>query len=346
MHKLIKTMAGLVMLTATLPVWSDEVTLLNGNTIDGEFKELQEQVIKFDTTYLGLLTIQVAHISKLVLDEPMGILLESGESISVQVIELEEGQLSAYESADGERAETELVDVVGMSDQKLSEIKKGVWKGQVNLAARTESGNGDRDVVNLDFDVQYRRPGDRFRLSGEWDRDKSESPNTGLTLTIRDEWLISGYYDYFIDDKRYITGILSFESDETEGLDLRSTIGPLYGYQFYESLERNLLLEAGLLWVKEEYRNFDEETFWKPAWHLKYDQLFFETPIQLYHEQFGTVTASGDTRWLVRASTGFRIPVRRSLQFGIEHRLEYDSEPVGNVDELESTLSIKLGYVW
>ena len=95
MHKLIKTLAGLVVLITTLPGWSDEVTLLNGNTIDGEFKELQEQVIKFDTTYLGLLTIQVAHISKLVLDEPMGILLESGESISVQVIELEEGQLSA-----------------------------------------------------------------------------------------------------------------------------------------------------------------------------------------------------------------------------------------------------------
>ena len=85
---------------------------------------------------------------------------------------------------------------------------------------------------------------------------------------------------------------------------------------------------------------------WKPAWHLKYDQLFFETPIQFYHEQFGTVTTSGEGRWLVRAWTGFRIPVRRNLQFGLEHRLEYDSEPVENVDELESTLSIKVGYVW
>ena len=183
-------------------------------------------------------------------------------------------------------------------------------------------------------------------MGGEWDRDKSENLDTGRTLTIRDEWLISGFYDYFIDDKRYVTGVLSFEADEIEGLDLRTTIGPMYGYQFYETPERNLLLEAGVLWVNEEYQNIDAETFWKPAWHIKYDQLFFETPVQFYHEQFGTVSLSGEDRWLVRAWTGFRIPVRHNLQFGVEHRLDYDSEPVGNVDELESTLSIKLGYVW
>ena len=104
MYKLMNTLVGLVMLTVTVPVWSDQITLLNGNKLDGEFKELQDQAIKFDTDYLGLLTIQLIHVSELNLDEPMGILLESGESISVQIMEFDEGQLSAYEAKDGRRA--------------------------------------------------------------------------------------------------------------------------------------------------------------------------------------------------------------------------------------------------
>ena len=328
------------------PVFSDEVVLINGNQIDGVFKGQEDQSIEFESQYLGLLTIPMVHLKKLTLDKPMSILLESGESVSVKSLDFTEGQLNTYVTPEDKTVNTESVEIVGISDDKASNISKGIWKGQVNLAASTESGNGDRDLVDLDFNVQYRRPGDRFRVSGEWDRDVSELQLTGKPTTIRDKWLISGSYDYFIDEKRFFTGILSLEADEIKGLDLRTTLGPLYGYQFYESLERNLLLESGVLWVSEEYKNLEKETFWKPAWHLKYDQLFFETPIQFYHEQFGTVTASGDSRWIVRTRTGFRIPVRRNLQFGIEHKLEFDSNPVEDIDTTESTLSLKLGYVW
>jgi hypothetical protein len=328
------------------PAFSDEAVLVNGNRIDGTFKEQSDLAIKFESLYLGMLTIQVIHLKELKLDKPMGVLLESGDTISVRAMEFIDGELSAYEDAEGQHATIDPVAVVGISDQNLEEISKGVWKSQVNLAARKESGNGDQDLVNLDFDVQYRRPGDRFRVNGDWDRDVSDNPETGVSTTIRDEWLISGTYDYFIDDKRFFSSILSLEADEIEELDLRATLGPLYGYQFYESLERNFLLESGVLWVSEEYKSIDKEIFWKPAWRLKYDQLFFDRRIQFYHEQFGTVTLSGEDRWIVRSSSGFRIPVSRNLQFGIEHDLKFDSAPLGEFDKTVSTFSLKIGYVW
>jgi hypothetical protein len=73
------------------PAFSDEAVLVNGNRIDGAFKEQSDLAIKFESLYLGVLTIQVIHLKKLKLDKPMGVLLESGDTMSVRAMEFVDG---------------------------------------------------------------------------------------------------------------------------------------------------------------------------------------------------------------------------------------------------------------
>ena len=137
------------------------------------------------------------------------------------------------------------------------------------------------------------------------------------------------------------------EADALSKLELRATLGPMYGYQFYESKPLNLLTELGLLWIDENYEDsVDNDTFMQPAWHLIFDKYFYDNQMQFYHEQYGSISVNSTDRWLIRSWTGFRIPTRSALGFSIEYKIEYDSDPISENDSTESTFRLKVGYDW
>ena len=132
MHSVKSSLVGLTVLIASFSAMADQVMLLNGNRIDGELKEQQEDAITFETEYLGLLTISITHVQKIDLDDPVSILLDSGESLSVRSLNFQEGQLASYVTAAGVEERTDLVKVVGISDQKLADIRDGVWGSEIH----------------------------------------------------------------------------------------------------------------------------------------------------------------------------------------------------------------------
>ena len=300
----------------------------------------------FQSEYAGKLRIRWEYIANLVVDKPANLLFDTGETIPVYSVEIGDGQI-VYRSAEDHEIHTmDAYGIVGANPRAWINNEEGLWEGRVNIALKSDRGNGDADFADLDFDMQYRRIGDRFRLYGEWEHDIKIKDDKSEQVS-KNEWLVNSSYDYFLGKKNYISILMIAESDELSDLDLRTTLGPLYGYQFYESKPLNLLTELGVTWIDENYDDpVNDDSFLQPTWHLVFDKYFYDNQMQFYHEQYGSISVNSTDRWLIRSWTGFRIPTRSSLGFSIEYKVEYNSDPVGENDSTESTFRLKVGYDW
>ena len=338
---------GLLFLIAftLLPVHADTVTLVNGDHFSGKLLPHEGRKMSFKTEYAGVLKIDWLYVKKLTVDRPAVLQLDNGDAVRVMEIEINEGEIVYLPPEGGGILTVESEGVLGIHSEAWTMNDEGILSGQANLAFKSARGNGDEEFADLDFDLTYRRKDDRLRIAGELEYD-TKIRISDREEVAKDKWHLGTSYDNFLSDKRYISNLFLVESNALSDLDSRYTVGPLYGYQFFESRSINLLTEIGILWVDENHHVAQNDAFWQPAWRIDYDQYIFEDTLQFYHEQSGSYTISGQDRWLLRSWTGFRIPIRSALQFSIEYKVEYDSEPVTEKDSTESTFRLKMGYKW
>ena len=336
-----------LLLAASLGIaQADSVILVNGDRFSGRLLEREGKKMVFQSEYAGKLRIRWEYVANLVVDKPANLLFDTGDEISVYSVEIGDEKIT-YRSADDHKIYTmDAYGIVGANPRAWINNQEGLWEGRANIALKSDRGNGDAEFADLDFDIQYRRISDRYRFYGEWEHDIKIKDDKSEQVS-KNEWLASGSYDYFLGKKNYVSALMIAEADALSNLELRTTLGPLYGYQFYESKPLNLLAEVGLLWIDENYENPEnDDAFLQPAWHLIFDKYFYDNKMQFYHEQYGSISVNSSDRWLIRSWTGFRIPTRSALGFSIEYKIEYDSDPIINNDSTESTFRLKIGYDW
>jgi hypothetical protein len=158
--------------------------------------------------------------------------------------------------------------------------------------------------------------------------------------------MISTTYSSFVTEKLYYAGWLKFEHDEFANLDLRTSVGPFVGYQFFESKPLNLMAEAGVILVDERYETEADSTSWGPGWRIVFDKCIYRDFLQLYHEQSGFLNARDTGRLLWRSWTGLRVPLFGGVIGSVEAKFDYDSDPSEDTDDTQATYRLKLGYKW
>ena len=214
------------------------------------------------------------------------------------------------------------------------------FTGRVNLFVRSERGNTESDDVGADVDLTYRRKTHRVRLFGALEVDHKEGEKT------KESWFLSATYNSFVTKKLFFTGALKFEHDEFANLDLRTSVGPYIGYQFFESTPLNLMTEVGVILVNEDYITETGSTSWGPGWRIIFDKYLYGDSLQLYHEQSGFLNAEDTDKWLWKSWTGLRVPLFGGVIGSMEARFDYDSEPSEDADSTQATYRLKLGYKW
>jgi len=137
-----------------------------------------------------------------------------------------------------------------------------------------------------------------------------------------------------------------FKKDRFADLNLRTLVGPGIGYRFFESKPLNLKLEIGPYYLKDDFINQPDETFWGPAWFLDYDQKVWNKRLQIYHRQLGFQSINETGKFLWRSWTGVRLPLVAGLFGSLEYEIDYDSEPAVEAETTDQTFKLKLGYKW
>ena len=141
-------------------------------------------------------------------------------------------------------------------------------------------------------------------------------------------------------------GFGRLEHDKFADLDLRTSVGPLVGYQWFESKQMNLSTSTGLSYVNEDFKNSDDDDYVALPWAINFDRFVFGEFMQFYHKQTGfwNLENTNDVIW--DTWTGLRFPLILGLVASTEIKVEYDSGAAADADETDTTYSLKLGYQW
>jgi len=327
------------MLLAGFSTMADELIMKDGSRLMGKVVKEDGGVIDFETSYAGVIKVKWQEVSEVIADEPITILLKNGETReATNAKPVVEGIVITDGSGTPETLATDEVAYVNPEPWRLG---KGMrWTGNINVDLNYERGNSDKDEYHGDWTTTFRWRDDRLKFYGDYEREKSNNVLTD------DNWRINGRYDHFVTEKLFYGGTLGMEHDRPADLQRRTIVGPLVGYEFYESTAMNLDVAGGPMYVNEEFYAADNRDYFALGWSVDFDRYLIPGRMQFYHRHRGLLEP-GDTDNLVwDAWTGFRFPIYAGIVATTEVLIEYDGGAPDGVDDTDTTYNIKLGYQW
>ena len=321
---------------------ADELLMRDGSRLLGKVVKREGDILEFRTSYAGVIKVKWDEVSELHADEPMKLMLEDESTLTAKSIRNTEAGMLLDDEVEADQS-TESLARAG-----LEYINPDPWRtgegykldGHVNFALSKERGNTDKDELNADADLTWRLKQDRFRMFGEFERDRNNNKKT------KDKWKLNNNYDRFITKKWYAGAVLGFEHDQFADLNLRTTIGPKTGYQWFEGKAMNLSTEIGPVYVDEDFDTDQDNDYVSLGWGVNFDKYIFGDFMQFYHRQGGlwNLEDTGDLVW--NTWTGLRFPMILGIVASTEMKVEYNSGAAEDADDIDTTYTLKLGYAW
>jgi len=329
----------LLILSAT-HAGADELRMRDGSRLLGVVVNRSNGILEFKTQFAGKLKVKWSEIAAIRTDKAMKLLLSDDSTLSVTQISNNLDKLVVQADADAPATTLpqSMVEVINPEPWRTGDGIR--FSGHSNLALQRERGNTDRDELTVDADVTLRRKRDRFTAFGELERDRSDNRK------IKDKWQLDGTYNYFVTRKAYWGAFGRLEHDQFADLDLRSSIGPLVGYQWFESKRMNLRTSTGLSYVNENFVSQSDRDYLALPWTIDFDRQLFNGFSQFYHKQVGfwNLQSTGDVVW--DTWTGLRFPLILGLVASTEIKVELDTGAARGAQEVDTTYNLKLGYQW
>jgi hypothetical protein len=325
---------------ASMKVQADELIMINGSRLVGEVVSSESGHIVFKTPFAGEIKIAMANVLEVRTVNPVTLKMTDGTIYREKlIVSTEEGTAVRSEGETPIYFKPGDISFVNPEPWLLGEGYK--WFGEVNTAGVIERGNTDSDEFDADFKSTWRSLDNRYILSGMYDLDKSNGDKD------KNQWRLGGKYDRFSnqDPATYYGGQLVFYHDEFADLDLRTTVGPYIGRQFFESSRFSLSGEVGAVYVDERFDIAENDDFYGANWAFSLTSDIIPRT-ELYAEQVGVLNLDDIDGVLVDTVIGLRFPLIYGLQTAVEIKLEYDGGAVDDVDDLDQTYSFKLGYSW
>jgi putative salt-induced outer membrane protein YdiY len=325
---------------AAEPVSADEVVMRDGSRLRGEVIKRENSTLHFKTDFAGVIQITWDKVADIKTDKPMEVLL-TDDSIVTGTHIINNVDDLVVEGESGLPPQTlgqDVIDVINPESWRKGQGHK--LSGRINFAFERQRGNTDDDEIDVDGDLTWRRKNDRFTAFGELERDKTDDKLT------TEKWKLEGSYNYFVTKKWYWGGFGRLEHDKFADLDLRTSVGPLIGYQWFESRKMNLRTATGLAYVNEDFYDERDDDYLALPWSVDFDRYVFGEFMQFYHKQTGfwSLKDTSDVVW--DTWTGLRFPLILGLVASTEIKVEYDSGAAEGADTTDTTYSLKLGYQW
>ena len=321
---------------------TDELLLRDGSKITGTVVKRTNGTLEFDTAFAGTIKVKWSEVAELTTDEPMEFMLSDDSLVEVtHVTNNVDDMIVEDDSNAGQPAQTLGQDVIASINPEPWQKGKGhKFTGVVNFAFERQRGNTDKDETDWDTNMTLRGKNDRFNLFGEYEKDRTDNETTA------ENWKLDGTYDYFYLPKWFTGGFIRLEHDKFADLDLRTSVGPTIGYQWFESKAMNLRTASGISYVDENFDEADDDSYAALPWNIDFDMLVLDDFVTFYHKQTGFWNLEDTSDVILDTWTGLRFPLVLGLVASTELKYSYDNGAPDGVDKTDTTYSLKLGYSW
>jgi len=318
----------LAMLVA-LPAAADEVRLKNGDRITGVTTSLAAGTLSFKAAG-GDLKVAWADVTSLAIEQPMLVTVGTAPPTSA---------LFAAADANGRvtlvpGGPVALSDIVALSRPRPAwVITGGGGAGIVETAGNTQVNN-----VRLSGDVVAKGAADRYTLSAI-----ATHANDRGVETARN-WSITGKYDRFLTARLFANANANFTNDRFRDIDLRSALGAGLGYQIIETARTTLTADAGLAWVKENFKSIADDSYTAAHESAGLQVQVLPGRVQAFHQHDGYFGVTGDNKMFIRTQNGVRVGLAAGFVTTIQEDIDYDRRPSPGRRQTDRTFSLTLGY--
>ena len=330
----------LVFMLASNIAAGDELIMKNGSRLVGTLISASQSDVVFETPFAGKISVKQANIEQIVADGKVTLMMQDGKVYrDKQIVSRDQRLLVMASKQQPVMFDVADIKLVNPEPWRIGDGYK--WYGQMNLAMLSERGNTDSDEMDVDFESLWRSIADRYTLRGLWELDSTDGTENKNTANLRIK------YDRFQveDPDNYIGAQVALERDKFADLNLRTTVGPYLGRQFFESQLLTLHGEMGVVYVEEDFDLAPNDDYWGSNWEMRLiSDIIPDT--QLYLNADGIFNFSHTDRHLINTTFGISLPVMYGLKAGAEVRYKYNGGAVDGVDKLDETYNIKFGYVW
>ncbi len=318
----------------------DEVIMLDGSRLLGKVVSVRDGSLKLETDFAGTLAIPMEKVSDIRTQEPVVMELADDTVIEGQPLVIEEQQLVVSSPAipAGEETPLEALMLVNPEPWELGDGYK--WTGLANFALTMKRGNTDTDELDYRLESIWRSERDRFtlRLNGEVDETNG--------IKNVENWSAQGKYDYFFDGPTY-GGVQAYaEQDKFGDLRLRYYIGPYIGREFFTEPAFALSADVGMAYVDEDYYIAEDKDYPGGTWNIDLSSNYLGGDSRLYFRQNGIWNLDDTADVVINSTFGLAFPLLWNFEAAAELLLEYDSGVPDDIEKLDQTYSMRLGYTW
>ena len=324
--------AAMIIMMAPSFAHADTIHLLNGDKLTGTVTVMKNGKLKLTTTYAGEITIDWGQVTSLDSDEPMKVFVKPDPATTSEQTIADAKSEQTKEVGTEQGIKTETVAAIN------STPKDYTLKGGVRAGWNKASGNTRKENISAAFDISYAIGKNRWKANGDhyWGTSKGERSDYN--------WLLSADYNRFLDEKIYVTGSGQVQQDQFQDLELRSIIGTGLGYQFFNSDELTLSVEAGPAYVWEDYSTRDSRDFVAGKWGIDFNWWVFPKRLNLFHTQMGLVSMEDSKNWLWQSRSGVMFPIIKRFFGSFQYNYDWTNEPVPGKKQDDSRIMFNLGY--
>jgi hypothetical protein len=317
----------------------DEVLLKNGSRILGTVTSARDGLIVMETDFAGTLSISLDSIDAMRTQGLQVFQLTDGTVIRDQPLILEDEKLQAVTGSD-EQFDYGLADILVLNPEpwELGEGYKSF--GTVSFAYALQQGNTETEDLDFKLESFWRSLQDRYTLKADASVDEANGEKTG------ENWALTGKYDYFLEGSDYWGWILAAKEDEFADLDLRVYTGPYYGRQFYNEPIFTVSGEVGVTYVTDDFIVAEDTEYLGALWdfHISSDYLGGSSVVYIDHVGIWNLEQTDNV--VLNTSFGLAFPLMGALEAAAELVLDYDSSAGDDVDKLDQTYRLRIGYTW
>ena len=327
----------------------DKVTLTNGDVLTGKITSMADGKVTIKSPLLNDIVVPIVDVKDLVTNESVTLKTKSGDLWQRRIVGIEGGSLRL----EGGDTSSLALDNLGMINPPAH--KAPTWTGSLSFTGTNTTGNTDTRAAGLSFDASQRTDSYRLSVDAAWsyaeNKDLSNSaPNRSSNGYIITQRRVGGglKYDHYLSEKSYALVTARVLGDTIANLELRFTSGAGIGYTVIDDGKALLLVEVGLSYLSESYRNFVAPNPSSTDYLAARIAYRYERPLsedtKLVHRAEAYPSLEGGDDFYCQVTTELTTSLTESMIASLTHVLDYDNTPAAGFKRADNRVVLSVGW--
>lgn len=334
-----------VCLLSAVSVQAGVIVLKNGDRIHGDFGSLNAETLVWQSPLLGKLTIDKRQVERIESDKELKLIATDAPCVINNAETTPAGRV--WFSCGGEQKDLAINVLQNIVTYDAHNVNGATMYGKASVTGSKTEGNSESQNWDVDVDLHYDSGDYRNTLALDYD---SVSYNDG---DVDETQQVKYTLNWFFHERWYSFYDIAYGSDEPKNVDTRLAAGAGLGYEFEGTDKLAASVSSGLRYVDEQFdtpqvmsvgtMDRNERLNWLFGTDLTYQ---LPLGVNMFHRHEFIQSLEEGEDWEIDSETGFELPVMGGISSQIKYEYDYDNLPQQGNDEVDSKISIGVGYRW